>query len=74
MTPTFIVSRVFSTTAEELEREGAIVIEAQAQYYQPKYWRIARLLKEEFGYHFVRKMGHPVSVRQLSRRLLEKLE
>jgi len=73
MTPVFVLSRIFPTTSEELEQNGAIVVETETQFYQLKYWPIAKSLKENFGYHFVRRMGHPISVQRLSAQLLQKL-
>lgn len=73
MKPVFVLSRIFPTTSDELEQAGAIVVETETQFYQLKYWPIAKSLKQDFGYHFVRRMGHPVSVKRLSSQLLTKL-
>jgi predicted membrane-bound spermidine synthase len=73
MKPVFIVSRIFPTAIKHLEQQGAVVIEAEAQFYQKKYWAIARNLKQNLGYHFVRRVGHPKQIAVLSQKLSQVL-
>ena len=74
MTPVFVLSRIFSTTSDELEQAGATVVETKTQFYQLRYWPIAKSLKQSLGYHFVRRMGHHASVHRLSSQLVQKLK
>jgi len=69
MKPVFIVSRIFPTAAKKLTEQGALVIETQAQFYQKRYWALAKNLKQSLGYHFVRRVGHRKLVDKLSQKL-----
>ena len=73
MKPVFVVSRIFPTAARQLIDQGAVVIETEVQFYQKRYWALAKNLRQSLGYHFVRRVGHPKLIDQLSRKLSDVL-
>jgi len=69
MSPVYLVSRIFSQSAKQLEQAGGLVLETQVQYYDRKHWDLAKELRDQLGYHFVRKVGHHKSMQQLAGKL-----
>jgi hypothetical protein len=69
MKPVFIVSRIFPTAVKQLAEQGAVVIETETQFYQKRYWALAKDLKQNLGYHFVRRVGHRKLIDALSHKL-----
>lgn len=73
MKPAYIVSRIFPTAAKQLAEQGALVVETGVQFYPKRYWPLAKKLKQVLGYHFVRRVGHPKLIDQLSSKLSDAL-